>query len=256
MWEEPCISGTRGSGTVFFSGCNLRCVYCQNFQISQKCFGKELTIEQLAGIYLKLQQLGAHNINLVSPTHYTSQIRESLKLAEGLTVPIVYNSNGYENIDELKRMEGYINVYLPDIKYCDDALALKYSGASGYFDTAAQAVREMHRQVGAPVIGSDGIIKKGLIIRHLILPGFTRDSIKILDWISENLPSDVFISLMSQYTPCFSSSGFPEIDRRITRKEYDTVVNHLFKLSLENGYIQERDSADEGYIPEFNLEGL
>ncbi|HEX9059765.1 MAG TPA: radical SAM protein [Clostridia bacterium] len=255
MWEEPCISGSRGSGTVFFSGCNLKCVYCQNHDISQECFGKEVPTSHLGQIFLRLKDKGAHNINLVNPTHYTDAIKECLDTINGLDIPIVYNSNGYESITTLRSLEGYVNVYLPDFKYIDNETALKYSNAENYFEIAAQAITEMYRQVGPPVLDEEGIIKKGLIIRHLILPGMASMSIKILDFIKENLPGAA-VSLMSQYTPYYRCEEFPEINRRITRREYEKVVNHFLKLDFENGYIQERDSASEKYIPDFNLEGI
>lgn len=258
MWEEPCISGTHGSGTVFFSGCNLKCIFCQNYSISQEDFGKEITIEQLARIFLSLQEKGAHNINLVNPTHYIRPIKDALLSAKsrGLNIPVVYNSNGYETLEGLKYMEGLVDVYLPDLKYRESETAKKFSMAPDYFETASAAVKEMYRQVGAPVLDESGIIKKGLILRHLILPGYAAESIKILEWIKENLPGGVYVSLMSQYTPCYKASCHPEIGRRITRREYEKVINRFIKLELENGYIQERESAVKEYIPDFNLEGV
>mgnify|MGYP000111710073 CR=1 FL=1 len=256
MWEEPCISGVNGSGTVFFSGCNLKCVFCQNYKISQENFGIEITTDKLAQIFINLQQKGAHNINLVNPTHFVKQIREALQKAEGLKIPVVYNSNGYEKAETLRTMEGMINVYLPDLKYYNPEVSRKYSGASDYFEVATAAISEMYRQVGGVVFDENGLIKKGMIIRHLILPGMAKQSIKILDWIKANLPGDILISLMSQYTPYYKAEKHPEINRRITRYEYDMVVNHCIKIGLDNGYIQERDSAEEEYIPDFNLEGV
>lgn len=259
MWEEPCISGTRGSGTIFFSGCNLKCVYCQNYHISQENFGKLVTMERLKEIIKELVEKGAHNINLVNPTHYTDSINQAiseLKETGELTVPVVYNSNGYESVDTLKTLEGVIDVYLPDIKYSNEESSFKYSRAKDYPEISKKAVLEMYRQVGSPVLDENGIIRKGLIIRHLILPGHTKESISILDWISNNLPKSVYVSLMSQYTPFYAAERYPEINRPITRKEYEKVVNHLFKLGLEEGYVQERQSADVQYIPDFNLEGV
>ncbi|MCR4435049.1 MAG: radical SAM protein [Clostridiales bacterium] len=256
MWEEPCISGSRGSGAVFFSGCNLKCVYCQNYTISQENFGRKISIEALSRIYLSLQQKGAHNINLVNPSHFTVQIRESLDAAKELSIPVVYNSNGYDSLESLKQMEGRVQVYLPDLKYFSPGTSREYSGAPDYFQVAAQAVLEMCRQTGTPVFDGEGLMQKGLIVRHLILPGLAEESIKILDWIKANLPGHVLVSLMSQYTPYYKADCHPKINRRITRREYDRVVNHFLKLGFENGYIQERDSAEEGYIPDFNLEGV
>lgn len=259
MWEEPCISGTRGSGTIFFSGCNLKCIYCQNYQISQQSYGKVISMERLSQIILELIEKGAHNINLVNPSHYVkpiSQVLCSLKSSNLLMVPVVYNSNGYETVEALKWMEGLVDVYLPDMKYFTDKAAEKYSRAKDYPEVSRGAILEMYRQVGSPVLDASGLIKKGLIIRNLILPGHTRESIHILDWISENLPKSVYVSLMSQYTPYFAAYKYPEINRPITRFEYAKVVSHLNKLGFENGYIQERESSDTQYIPDFNLEGV
>lgn len=255
-WEEPCISGCNGSGTVFFSGCNLKCSFCQNYRISQENFGRQLTINELSEVFLALQKSGAHNINLVNPTHFAVQIRETVIRTPDIDIPIVYNSNGYEGDEVLELMDGVVDVYLPDIKYYSSAPAYKYSSASDYFEIAAQAVLEMYRQVGYAVLDENGIMKKGLIIRHLILPGLSGESIKILNWIEANLPDDVYVSLMSQYTPYYKAEQYPEINRRITRREYERVVNHFLKLGFKNGYIQERESAQEHYIPDFDLEGI
>ncbi len=259
MWEEPCISGTRGSGTIFFSGCNLKCIYCQNYHISQENFGKSVSLTRLNEIIKELESKGAHNINLVNPSHYTEticQVIGELKATGELTVPIVYNSNGYETVKTLKTLEGVIDVYLPDLKYSTGEAAFKYSKAKDYPEISKKAVLEMYRQVGSPVLDKDGIIRKGLIIRHLILPGHTKESLNVLDWISNNLPKSVYVSLMSQYTPFYAAEKYPEINRPITRKEYEKVVNHLYRLGIEEGYVQERQSADVQYIPDFNLEGV
>lgn len=259
MWEEPCISGTSGSGTVFFSGCNLKCMFCQNFDISQKNFGKVITIDRLCQIFIELIEKGAHNINLVNPSHYTTAIRQALlqlKNENKLNVPVVYNTNGYELVDTLKQMEGLVDVFLPDFKYFNEDSAFKYSRARNYTEVTKKAILEMYRQVGSPIIDENGIIQRGLIIRHLILPGHTKESIKILDWISENLPKSVYVSLMSQYTPFYEADKHLEINRPITKQEYEKVVKHLYKLGLEEGYVQERQSADLQYIPDFNLEGV
>ena len=256
MWEEPCISGTRGSGTVFFSGCNLKCIYCQNYSISHENFGKELTVEQLASVFLSLQQKGAHNINLVTPVHFVISIRDAVQAAKGLRLPIIYNSSGYESLEGLGMMEGTADVYLPDLKYFSPDISRKYSGAADYFDNASRAVIEMYRQVGPVKFDSDGIIRSGLIIRHLILPGLSGDSIKILKWIRENLPDNVHISLMSQYTPYYKACEFPEINRHITRNEYEKVLDCFYRLGFKYGYVQERNPDGEEYIPEFNLEGI
>ncbi|MCX8130721.1 MAG: radical SAM protein [Clostridia bacterium] len=256
MWEEPCISGVNGSGTVFFSGCNLKCVYCQNFPISQQNFGKEISEEELSKIFIRLMKKGAHNINLVNPSHFVFQIRNSIEAVKGLDIPVVYNSNGYEGRAGLEMMDGWVDVYLPDFKYYSKDVSLKYSGAPDYSAVAADAIIEMYRQVGDPVFDKNGIIKSGLIIRHLILPGLAQESIRILDWIKENLPQSVMISLMSQYIPFYKADSYNEINRRITRKEYEKVVNHAIKIGLDNGYIQERCSAEEEYVPEFDLRGV
>lgn len=259
MWEEPCISGTRGSGTIFFAGCNLKCVYCQNFNISQEHFGKEITEARLVEILTELVHKGAHNINLVNPSHYVqviARVLRELKAAGKLTVPVVYNSSGYESVAALKTVEGLIDVYLPDMKYSEVDTSLKYSKAKDYPQVSQEAVLEMYRQVGSPVLDASGIIRRGLIIRHLILPGHTKESINVLNWISKNVPKSVYVSLMSQYTPFYAAENYPEINRPITRKEYERVVGHLYKLGLEEGYVQERQSADIQYIPDFNLEGV
>lgn len=256
MWEEPCISGSRGSGTVFFTGCNLRCIYCQNYKISQEHFGRTVSVEDLGKIFMFLKQKGAHNINLVSPSHFIPQIRESLIATCGLDIPVIYNSNGYDSIEALKTLEGCINVYMPDIKYIDGEISKEYSGAKDYFKVASKAVMEMYRQVGAAEFDECGLIKKGLILRHLILPGLSGESIRILDWIKNNMPHDIVVSVMSQYIPYYKAVGHAKIGRVITRWEYERVVRHLMKLNFKYGYIQERDSASSDYIPDFNLEGL
>lgn len=255
-WEEPCISGTRGSGTVFFSGCNLKCVFCQNYNISQENYGKEITIERLSAIFLELQKKGAHNINLVTPSHFVKQIHMALENLASLDIPVIYNSNGYDSMECLKIMSDVVDIYLPDLKYYSPELSSRYSGASNYFDIASNAIKEMYRQVGPPTFDEEGIMQKGLIIRHLILPGHTNDSIKVLEWISQNLPEDVYISLMCQYTPYHKSQLYPEINRRITAWEYEKVLRKFYKLGFKNGYVQERDAASEEYIPDFNLEGI
>lgn len=259
MWEEPCISGTNGSGTVFFSGCNLKCIFCQNYEISQEGFGKIITVGRLQDIFLELIEKGAHNINLVNPSHYTKAIKEALlplKEQGQITVPVVYNTNGYDTLETLDEMKGLVDVYLPDFKYFSEKTARQYSAASDYPEVCRKAIAEMYNQVGAPVLDASGIIKSGLIIRHLILPGHTKESINILNWIAENMPKSVYVSLMSQYTPYYDAKNFSQINRPITRNEYERVVKHLYKLGLEEGYVQERESSDTQYIPNFNLEGV
>lgn len=257
-WEEPCISGSRGSGAVFFTGCNLKCVFCQNYKISQENFGREISVSRLADIFIELQNKDAHNINLVNPTHFAFAVREAVKAAreKGLTIPVVYNSNGFESPEILKMMDGIVDIYLPDMKYFSSDISLKYSGASDYFAIASAAVKEMYRQVGASQLGVDGMMKQGMIIRHMVLPGHTSDSIKVLEWLRSNMPQDIYVSVMSQYTPYYNACLYPEVDRRLTRWEYERVINKFCKLGFENGYMQERASAEEIYIPEFNLEGV
>ncbi|MGE5474429.1 MAG: radical SAM protein [Ignavibacteriales bacterium] len=258
MWEEPCISGTRGSGTVFFSHCNLKCVFCQNFDISQQDFGKEVTIEELAQVFINQQKKGVHNINLVSPTQYLVQIKQALIIAKqkGLNIPVVYNTNGYESVEGLKSLEGLIDIYLPDFKYADNELAKKYSGVNDYFEKTSEAILEMYSQTGYPVFDGDGIVNKGLIIRHLVLPGQLENSKKVLRWIQANIPKDIYISLMCQYTPMHRACDYPELNRRIYQNEYDEIIDYFFEAGLENGFVQELSSAEEGYIPKFNLEGV
>jgi len=253
MWEEPCISGTNGSGTVFFSGCNLRCVFCQNYKISQEEVGEEVDPSGLAAIFLSLESQGAHNINLVNPTHFITSIVEAIDIARqmGLKIPFVYNTNGYESVDSLKLLEGKIEVYLPDIKYFNKEASLKYSGVSNYFEICKEAVWEMYRQVGMPKFDECGIIIKGLIIRHLILPSLSKDSLKVLEFVSDKFPKEIFVSIMSQYIPYYRANRFSEINRKLTKFEYDRVLEYFYSLGLNNGYMQERESASKAFIPEF-----
>ena len=255
-WEEPCISGTNGSGTVFFSGCNLKCVFCQNHEISHKNYGKEISIKRLSEIFLELQNQKVHNINLVSPTPYVLQIIEAIKIAKsnGLKIPIVYNTNSYENLETIKMLKGYIDIYLPDLKYYDDEIAIKYSGAKNYFTTASQNIIEMLNQVGIPQFDKNNIMQKGVIIRHLIIPGQILQTKRILKWLHENLPRDIYISIMAQYFPTYKAKDFPEINRKITKQEYNFVLSML--KDFENGYIQELGEHEEEYVPNFNLEGV
>jgi putative pyruvate formate lyase activating enzyme len=252
--EEPCISGTRGSGAVFFSGCSLRCAYCQNEQISHKCFGKTVKTEALRPIFMDLIGQGAHNINLVNPTHYAHAILQALD--EPLPVPVVWNSSGYEKLETLRALEGKVQVYLPDLKYVDARGAARLSGAGDYLDYAGKAIREMARQVGSVRLDEQGVIRSGLIVRHLILPGRVKESMAVLDWIADHLPDGTWVSLMAQYVPCGPAREMPELNRPITREEYEQVVEHLMALGLENGYVQEMSSADVRYIPGFDLTGV
>lgn len=257
-WEEPCISYKNGAGTVFFSGCNLHCCYCQNNSISNELFGIEVTVEKMGEIFLKLQDDGADNIELVTPTHFVPQIIKSLdKVKARLNIPVIYNTGGYELVDTIKMLEGYIDVYLPDIKYFSADVSARYSNAPDYFERAAESVPEMIRQVGKLVFNKDGGIEKGTIIRHLVLPKQRHDSMKILDWISRNTSADdVMVSIMNQYTPFdFISDEFPELKRRITKMEYNSVVDHAAGLGL-NGFTQEKSSSSEKYVPDFDLSGI
>lgn len=257
MWEEPCLSGTRGAGTVFFSGCNLKCLYCQNYKISADNFGTEISTDRLAKIFLELQCQGAHCIDLVSPTHFVPQIISALDMAKDkLHIPVVYNCGGYENVDTLKMLEGYIDVYLPDLKYMDSSASEKYSGAADYFEYASKAISEMCRQTGECCFNDEGIMQKGVIVRHMILPGMRRDSLAIMEWLANNLPRDSFkLSLMSQYTPCYKSSEFKEINRRLSTFEYEYVLDSAIGLGLD-GYMQDKSSADSGFTPDFDLTGI
>lgn len=258
QWEEPCISGNFGSGTVFFSGCNMKCVFCQNYNISHENFGKEITVKRLAEIMLELQKQGAHNINLVSPTPYALHIIDAVKEAKaaGLSVPVIYNTNGYETIETIKMLNGTVDIYLPDIKYFSDSYAIKYSNAKYYFEYAAKAVLAMVEQVGYPIFNSKGIMQKGVIIRHLVLPDLMSDSKKILGWIKDNLGKQAFVSLMCQYTPMFNADKYEEINRKLEDWEYEVVIDYFFKIGLENGFIQDNSSATGDYVPDFDLTGI
>lgn len=253
FYEEPCISGTKGSGAVFFSNCNLRCVYCQNYKISKEGKGKEILVEELADIFLNLQKEGVHNINLVTPTIYALQIKEALILAKkkGLSIPVIYNSSGYENVDTIKELDGLIDVYLPDFKYCSNELGLKYSGVNKYFDFASCAILEMYRQVGHPIFDNNGIIKKGLIIRNLILPNNTKNTKNVLEWIVENIGKEAYVSIMAQYFPTNEAQNINELNRKITKKEYHIIEKYMYDLGLENGYFQRLEKNEEKYVPNF-----
>ena len=252
-YEEPCISGEAGSGTVFFSNCNLNCKYCQNYKISQLGKGEYITIEELANIFIFQQENKANNINLVTPTMYVEQIIEAIKIAKskGLKIPIIYNSNGYENIETIKLLNGYIDVYLPDLKYADNNLAKKYSNIDNYFEIATNAIKEMYNQVGAPILDENGIIKRGLIIRHLVLPNYIDNSKKVLQWIKENIDSNVYVSIMAQYFPTYLAKEDEYINRKLTKEEYEDIENFVFELDFENGYMQDLGEHEEEYVPNF-----
>ena len=252
-FEEPCISGKNGSGTVFFSNCNLNCMYCQNYEISQLGKGREITIEELAKIFLKQQEKKVNNINLVTPTMYAYQIIEAIKIARknGLKLPIIYNTNGYEKVETIKALDGYIDVYLPDLKYYSDTLSKKYSNVDKYFEIATKAIKEMYKQVGQATFNEDGIIQKGVIVRHLVLPNHLQNTKHILKWIKENL-GDIYVSIMAQYFPTYKAKGDSEIGRKLTKKEYKEIENFLFTLDLKNGYMQELGEHEEEYVPKWD----
>ena len=251
-WEEPIISGETGSGTIFFSGCNLKCIFCQNYKISSENMGKEISVERLKEICLELQNMGANNINLVTGTHFLPLIKEALILAkkEGLTIPIVYNTSSYENVESLKEMEGLIDIYLPDLKYHDNKLAENFSLANNYFEIATNAIKEMVRQTGKPVI-ENNIMKKGVIVRHLLLPNHLEDSKKIIKYLHDTYDEDIYISIMNQYTPIKKFDKYPELNRTLTDKEYDELVNYACDLNITQAFIQEGETCKESFIPDF-----
>ena len=255
LWEEPPISGTKGSGTVFFSGCNLGCVYCQNFEISHGAKGKKVSEERLSEIFRELEKSGVHNLNLVNPTHYADKIARVLK-KEKPSVPVVYNSSGYEKVSTLKSLEGLVDIYLPDLKYISDERSAKYSGAADYFDFASRALTEMKRQCPENIFDADGIMQKGMIVRHLVLPQNTNQSVKILEWIAANLGTDTTVSIMSQYTPCGNADKFKELTRKITPREYEKVIFAAEALGFKNLFTQDYNSASEGFIPDFDFTGV
>lgn len=271
MWEEPCISGENGSGAVFFSGCQLRCVFCQNHNIAIGKTGKTISIERLSRIFMELQEKGANNINLVTPSHYVPQIIEALSIAkaQGLKLPIVYNTSSYETVETLKMLEGYVDIYLPDFKYKNEKLAADYSNAKDYFEIATKAIAEMYRQVGNPMFNAktnsgnfenenieDGIMTKGVIIRHLMLPGEINDSKNIMTYLYQTYGNNVFISIMNQYTPLKQVKNIEKLSRKVTEKEYDELVDFAIDLGIENGFIQDGETAKESFIPEFDCEGV
>lgn len=256
-WEEPCISGNGGSGTIFFSGCSLGCCFCQNYKISHENFGQEVSVQRLSDIFLELQQQGANNINLVSPTHYVPWIIEALEKSKNkLLIPVVYNSGGYESVETIQSLSGLVDIYLPDLKYFSKVLSFKYSGASDYFEYASKAIFEMYKQMKGLSFQENGTLSKGLMIRHMVLPGAYKDSIAVLEWIKSNLPvEDILISIMSQYTPIYQSELHPEINRRITTLEYQKVIDYAEEAGFK-GYLQHKSSAKEEYTPLFDLEGV
>lgn len=256
-WEEPCISGERGSGAIFFSGCALRCVFCQNYRISSENFGRRVSVERLREICEKLIEMGVHNINLVNPTHFFEAVYRLLDRPLG--VPVVYNTGGYERVETLRALKGRVQIYLPDLKYSDDALAEKYSGAPDYFGTACRAIEEMYSQTGAYRTDGDGMLQSGTVIRHLILPGQLDNTRRVIDWVAQSFrPGEVLFSLMSQYIPCGRAKDgeFPELARTLGRREYDKIEEYLMFSDIEDGFFQELSSASESYVPDFDLENV
>ncbi len=270
MWEEPCISGSTGSGTVFFSGCSLRCVFCQNYKISMKNVGKTVSVSELADTFVRLQDEGACNINLVTPTHFVPHITQALDKAKcrGLNIPVVYNTGTYDTVDTIKMLEGYVDIYLPDFKYMSSELSKRYSNAPDYSIVAKKAIGEMYRQVGMPEFVSAGealredvenaqsteeqmLMKKGMIVRHLVLPGCTEDSKEIIKYLYETYGDNIYISIMNQYTPLSTVGNIRELNRKVTQSEYDDVVDYALDIGVTNGFIQEGDTALESFIPEF-----
>ena len=258
MWEEPCISGTKGSGAVFFSGCGLRCCFCQNHDIAIGSRGLAVSVERLGEIFLELKEKGAANINLVTGAHYVPQIIEALKLArmQGMDLPVVYNSSGYEKLETLKLLEGYVDIYLPDLKYMEPDLAQKFSHAPDYVERAKAAIKEMVRQSGSCQFGEDGYIRRGTIVRHLILPGHTKNSRKVLRYLHGTYGEDIYISIMNQYTPVREFGEFKELNRKVTKREYEKVLDAAVEMGIQNGFIQEGETASESFIPEFDYEGV
>lgn len=259
FWEEPCISGTAGSGTVFFSGCSLRCVFCQNHDIALGEKGRHISLDRLADIFLELEKAGAHNINLVTPTHFIPHIRYALvsAKAKGLSIPIVYNTGSYEEVSSLRQLDGLIDVYLPDLKYFSTELSMAYSHAPDYFEKATAAIAEMFRQVGMPELDNHtGLMKRGVIVRHLLLPGQTKDSKKILRYLHETYGNDIYVSIMNQYTPLPHVASDPSLNRKVSPEEYAKVLRFAEAIGIEYGFQQEGEAADESFIPPFNYEGL
>ncbi len=258
MWEDPCISGKEGSGTIFFSGCGLGCAYCQNREIALGDIAKEITKERLAEIFLELQKQGANNINLVTPTHFVPQIKEAIVDAKrkGLVLPILYNTGGYEKVETLKSLEGLIHIYLPDMKYVSPELSKRYSNASNYFRYAKEAIKEMVRQCPKPIFNQKGIMVQGVMVRHLVLPGAIEDSKRVIRYLYKNFGDRIYISIMSQYTPTKNFLERKELNRPITEEEYQEVVEYACSLGVEQAYIQEGETAKESFIPAFDFKGL
>ena len=256
-FEEPCISNEKGSGTIFFSGCNLGCIFCQNKEISSGNFGVNISIKRLAEIMLELESQGAININLVTPTPHVLGIIKAIKLAkkQGLKIPIIYNTSSYENVDTIKMLDGLIDVYLPDLKYYNDEYALKYSHAKNYFDVAVKAINEMYNQVGKCEFDKNGNIKKGVIVRHLMLPSLKEDTKNILKYLYDTYHDDIYISIMNQYT-IIEKLKYEELNKPVKEKDYDEVIDYALDLGIKNAYCQLENTSSKDYIPDFNLEGV
>lgn len=258
FFEEPPISGSNGSGAIFFAGCNLKCIFCQNYNISTNNFGKKISPSDLANKMLELQEQNVHNINLVTPTHFIPQIATAIKMAKkkGLRIPIVYNTSSYEKVESLKLLEGLIDIYLPDLKYYDDLYAIRYSKAPNYFNIAIDAIEEMYRQTGPVVIDDDGIMQKGIIVRHLMLPDKIEDSKKILKYLHLIYGDNIFISIMNQYTPLKQVENIEELNKTITDREYNELINYACDLGIKNAFIQDGKTCDDSFIPDFDLTGV
>ena len=256
-WEEPCLSGNNGSGTIFFSNCNMGCIFCQNYDISTLNKGKEITIERFSEICLELQEKGANNINLVTPTHYVPLIKEGLILAKkkGLKIPIIYNTSSYENIDTIKLLDGLIDIYLPDLKYYNNEYSIKYSNTPNYFKYASIAIKEMYRQVGKPKFNKDGIMIKGMIVRHLMLPSREEDTKKIINYLYKTYKDNIYISIMNQYTP-IRKLKYKELNNKIDNKIYENIINYAYDLGIRNCFVQDEETQSESFIPIFNNEGV
>ena len=261
FWEEPCISGEKGSGAVFFSGCALHCVFCQNKEIANGSVGKEISKERLSEIFLELQEKGANNINLVTPGHFVPQIVPAIERArnQGLNLPIVYNTSSYENVESIRKLEGNVDIYLPDFKYMSSSLSEKYSHAPDYSEVAKKVVAEMVRQTGAASFyekEGQELMQRGVIVRHLILPGCMEDSKNIIRYLHDAYGDTIYLSIMNQFTPLKNVEKYPELNRKLTEDEYDEVVDFAIDLGVENGFIQEGETAEESFIPDFNCEGV
>jgi len=258
LWEEPCLSGKEGSGAVFFSGCPLRCIFCQNAPIANGTIGKEVSVERLADIFLELQKKGANNINLVTPTHYVDSIKQALELSwkKGMNLPVVYNTSGYETVETIQGLHGYVDIYLPDLKYVSKELSFRYSKAEDYFDKASAALEEMVKQTGQTVYDKQGRMKRGVIVRHLMLPGCLKDAKAVIRYLYQTYQDTIVISMMNQYTPLPWVADFPELNRKVTKREYEKLVDYAIELGVEKGYIQEGNTAKESFIPVFDYEGV